>query len=154
MNLYPKSAHLYEFMTNLCQFILIFCCFFLAHLAYALHIDMPTPIFDPKTMICPLKSEKKPENHPFCVIFVLNLIDVSCLFCRKAESFSITFFSCAFLSSANFSRRLLSANAKICTAKIVAFFGISAVLKVEYPLHIYKISPPKQKLTSCLHHSM
>jgi len=26
----------------------------------------------------------------------------------------------------------------------VAFFGISAVLKVEYPLHI---SPPKQKLT-------
>jgi hypothetical protein len=38
----------------------------------------------------------------------------------------------------------LISNANICTAKIVAFFRISAVLKVEYPLHI---SPPKQKLT-------
>jgi C4-dicarboxylate-specific signal transduction histidine kinase len=37
----------------------------------------------------PPKSEKKPEKPQFCVIFVLNFIDASCLFYRKAGPFSI-----------------------------------------------------------------
>jgi len=78
----------------------IFQRFLLASLTQAPHINTTTPIFNPKTRISPLKSEKNPENPQFCVIFVLNFID--------------------------FNRR-----------------RISAVLKVEYPLHI---SPPKQKL--------
>ncbi len=68
MNLYPKSAHLYEFMPNFCQFMLIFYRFFLLYLAYTLHINIPTPIFDPKTNIrtkMNLKNLKKPNFPQF-----------------------------------------------------------------------------------------
>jgi len=90
----------------------IFRRFILAYLAHAPHINLTTSIFNPNARIRPLKSEKKPENPQVCMIFVLIFIDASCLFYRIAESFSITFFSCTFLNSVNFSRRLLSANAK------------------------------------------
>jgi len=58
MNLYPKSAHLFEFIPNSCQFMLIFSLIILVHLAHTPHINTPVLIFEPKTNI----STKKPEK--------------------------------------------------------------------------------------------
>jgi len=79
--------------------MLIYRRFFIAYIPHTPQINASTPIFNPKTRIRPLKSEKKPENPQFRVIFVLIFIDASCLFYRKAGPFSITFFSCAFGST-------------------------------------------------------
>ncbi len=70
----------------------IFRRFIVAYLAQAQHINIATPIFNPTTRIRPLKPEKNLENPQLCVILVLNFIDASCLFYRKAGPFSITFF--------------------------------------------------------------
>ncbi len=66
MNLYPKKINLYQFTPNSCQFMLIYRRFFITYIAHAPQVDIPTPIIDPNTRICPLKSEKtwKTPNFP------------------------------------------------------------------------------------------
>jgi len=63
MNLYPKRAHLCEFMTNLCQFILIFYRFILIYPAYIPHINTQAPVLNPKTNI-PTKMNLKNLKNP------------------------------------------------------------------------------------------
>ncbi len=65
MNLYQKSARLYEFIHNSCQFMFIFWRFYLAYLAQATQVDIPTPIYDPKTRICPWNQKKNLKNPKF-----------------------------------------------------------------------------------------
>ena len=71
MNLYPKSAHLYQFIPNLCQFMLIYQRFFITYIAHNPHVDAPTPIFSSKTRIRPENQKKnlKTTNFPKIRLF-------------------------------------------------------------------------------------
>ncbi len=79
MNFCQKSAHLYEFIPNSCQFILIFRRFYLAYLTHTSHINTPIPIFNPKTNI-PTQMNKKnrkiPNFPPFWKFFIMTFVNI------------------------------------------------------------------------------
>jgi len=71
MNLYPKKINLCQFITNSCQFMLIYQRFFITYIAHTLQIDTPTPIFSSITRICPQNQKKNlkiPNFHQFLII--------------------------------------------------------------------------------------
>ncbi len=79
MNFCQKSAHLYEFIPNSCQFTFIFRRFYLAHIAHATHVDIPIPIFDPRMRIYPQnqkKNLKNPKFPPILKISILNYVNL------------------------------------------------------------------------------
>ncbi len=61
----------------------------------------------------PISKGTIPNFPQFWKVFVMTFVNIGYLFYCIAESFSITFFPCSFLKSANLSRRLLSTNAKM-----------------------------------------
>ncbi len=65
MNFCQKSAHLYEFIPNSCQFMFIFRRIFLTYIAQATQTDIPAPIFDPITRIRPRSQKKNLKNPNF-----------------------------------------------------------------------------------------
>jgi len=69
MNLYPKKINLYQFTPNSCQFMLIYRRFFITYIAHTPQVDIPTPIIDPKTRICPQNQKKNLKNPKFPPIF-------------------------------------------------------------------------------------
>ena len=79
MNLYPKSAHFYDFMSKLYQFMLIFRRFYLTFFVQIHYIDTPAPIFDPKTRIRPRsqkKNLKNPNFPPFWKFFIMTCVNI------------------------------------------------------------------------------
>ncbi len=79
VNLYPKKINLYQFTPNSCQFMLIYRRFFITYFAHAPHIDIPTPIFNLKTRICPQNQKKnlKIPNFPqICLISITTYVNM------------------------------------------------------------------------------